>query len=244
MEFLGKIGIEPKLVLAQIINFLALVFILRLLVYKPLVAIFKKRMELTKKLENDLAEVEKKKVEAEAAYRAKLLDGQSRADEIIRKGRGTAEIFAEGTAEKNREYLDQMLKETKERIEGAKSELAKFNRQAVRDDAFRLTAQFLTYRLRQELHEKLVRDALHNLEELGSREEDIAFKGPVMALTAFALQERALKNLKGLLQKKFGKKIMLAIDTEPGLEAGLIIRWGGYELDGSLRGDLKRLQKN
>ncbi|MDO8557814.1 MAG: F0F1 ATP synthase subunit delta [bacterium] len=243
MEFLGKIGIEPKLVFAQIINFLVLVFILRFIVYKPILAIFKKRSELVKKLEQDLTDIEKKKKEAEATYQAKILDGQSRADEIIRKGRRTAEIFGEDTSEKNREYLDQTLKETKERIEGAKSELAKLSRQTSRDEASRLTMRFLTEKLQRELHEKLVGDALRNLEELGGREEDIAFKGTVTVLTAFALPRGILNQCKHLLQQKFGKKIVCVIEIEPGLKAGLIIRWGGYELDGSLHGQLSQLQK-
>lgn len=243
MEFLGHIGIEPKTVLAQIINFLVLVFVLKLVLYKPLLAAFKKRKEAIEKLESDIRDVDKKKTEAEAVYRAKALDGESRANEVIAQARKTVDAFTDTTLEKNREYLDQLLRETKSRIEGAKHELAKLSEDAVSERAFTLASKLLSERLAHELHEKLVRDALRDFEELGSREEDIAFKGTVTVLTAFKLPGNIERHLRQHIQKKFGKKIALDIDMEPGLGAGMIISWGGYRLDGSLRGQLAQTMK-
>ena len=61
MEFLGQIGIDPKMVLAQMVNFLILVFILRLVLYKPILKIFKEREKATETLEKNIGDIEKNK---------------------------------------------------------------------------------------------------------------------------------------------------------------------------------------
>lgn len=240
MEFLGQIGIDPKFILAQIVNFLVLVFVLRLLLYKPLLAVFKKRGEVTQKLQNDLADIGKKQKEAEIASRAKLLDAEGRANEIILRAQRTVETFTDASLAKNQEYLDGLLRETKARIEGAKRELVLLQRDAVAQSAHTLATEFLSEKLGRQLHEDLVKNTLQNFEDLASREEDIAFKGGVLVYTAYALPRHIETRLKRLVQNKFGKNIEINLETEPGLRSGMTIRWGGYQLDGSLRGALGR----
>src|SRR3989344_7775474 len=209
VEFLGQIGIDPKFILAQIVNFLVLVFVLRLLLYKPLLAIFKKRKEAAEKLQNDIAAIGKKQTEAEAASRAKLLDAEGRANEIVLRAQRTIETFTDTSLTKNQEYLDGLLRETKARIEGAKRELALLQRDAVAESAFTLATKFLSEKLGRQLHEDLVKNTIHNFEELDPHMEDIAFKSSVFIHAAYALPRYVEKHLKRLVQKKFGKNIVM-----------------------------------
>jgi len=241
MEFLGDIGIEPKLVIAQIVNFLVLVFVLRLVVYKPMLGIFKKRGELTEKLKRDLTELDKKKNEAEAASRAKVLDAEGRASEIIERARKTVSAFEEHSLEENRRYLDDLFRDTKTRIEAAKRELVSLNREAVAGEARRLVESFFSGTLQRELHERLVKSALENFEEIEPKETDIVFKGPIEVWSVFALDRQAKSRMTRAAQKKFGKRLAVEFREEPGLGAGIQIRWGGYMLDGSLTGRLAEL---
>src|SRR4051794_20908553 len=133
MEILGRIGIDPKIIVAQIVNFLALAFILWKLLYKPFLEMLSRRKSAIGKIEEDLASVGKKKNEAEVVYRAKILDGESRANEIISQAHKTAELFENTAVSKNQEYLDQVLRELRARIEGAKGDLVKFNQDIIRD---------------------------------------------------------------------------------------------------------------
>ena len=120
----------------------------------------------------------------------------------------------------------------------------KLNREAVRDASFDLAVKFLSGRMGRELHEKLIRDALKNFEELGSHESDVAYKGPILVTTAYALPRSAERHLKLLIQKKFGKKLTMEITAEPGLRAGFSVTWGGYVFDGTLRGALAAYAEN
>lgn len=241
MELLGKIGVDPKLILAQAVNFLGLVFILRILVYKPIVAIFKRREELAHKLEDDLAQIEKRRREAEAASRAKLLEAESRANEILAQARKTASTLEERSYAENRRYLDDLLRETKSRIEGAKAELARFNEENVAREARELALRFLSSHLRRDLHRELLAQTLRDLEELASREDDIAFKDAVEVSSAQDLNREDRVRLQRVLYKKFGKRIPVTWSQASHLGAGVQIQWNGYILDGSLE---KRLRES
>ncbi|MDP3963675.1 MAG: F0F1 ATP synthase subunit delta [bacterium] len=240
MEFLGHIGIDLKTVAAQAVNFLILATILRLLLYKPLIAVLDKRKAATEKLQKELAEIEKKKNESEAAYRAKLLDAEGRANEIILKARKSVDAFTDTSLDKTRDYIDDMLQEARQRVEGAKGELAKLNKRAVSAEAHRMLREFLSEKLRRELHETLLAQAMDHFDDMGSREEDIAFKGALTIEIAYPISRTDEKRLQKISAKKFGKRIRIESETNPDLGAGIILSWGGWRLDGSLAAALEQ----
>ncbi|OGY28220.1 MAG: ATP synthase F0 subunit B [Candidatus Woykebacteria bacterium RIFCSPHIGHO2_01_FULL_43_29] len=58
MEILKEFGIKPELLLAQIINFLILLFILRKFLYAPILRVLKKRKDIIEKSLKDAQEIE------------------------------------------------------------------------------------------------------------------------------------------------------------------------------------------
>lgn len=103
--------------IAQILNFLFLVFILAKFVYKPLLNVMEARKN---KIASDLEAADTAKVEAEAVkaeYAAKLADARQEAQAIIENARKNAQaahykIMAETKAEQ-----DQVVAAAKEAIE-------------------------------------------------------------------------------------------------------------------------------
>ena len=103
--------------IAQILNFLFLVFILAKFVYKPLLNVMEARKN---KIASDLEAADTAKVEAEAVkaeYAAKLADARQEAQAIIENARKNAQaahdkIMAETNAEQ-----DQVVAAAKEAIE-------------------------------------------------------------------------------------------------------------------------------
>ena len=97
-------------ILAQIINFLILVIILRAVAYKPVARLLQQR---TDKIRNDLdkAEADRKAAEQTLAdYKAQLSDAHKRAQEIVDKANLTA-----------RQERDAAVAETKREIERMKT---------------------------------------------------------------------------------------------------------------------------
>lgn len=111
MEILNQFGVQPVLLAAQIVNFLILLFILKKLLYKPILKVLedrKKRIEDSLKnaeeIERRLAETEKQaeKIMAKAlAEGQKILDQTNQAAAQIREqaNQEAAEIIKRATAD-------------------------------------------------------------------------------------------------------------------------------------------------
>src|SRR4030042_2105348 len=97
MELLSNLGINGKLLLAQIINFLILLFVLHRFAYKPILKMLNDR---TNKIEKGLKE-------AEESHK-KLAEISEKEKEIITKARKDAQEIlkkVEDTAKKNKEEI-------------------------------------------------------------------------------------------------------------------------------------------
>ena len=94
-ELLNKLGIDYKLLIAQIINFLVLLFVLWKFAYGPILAILEKRQ---KKIEKGLAD-------AEAAEK-RLEESEKKQKEVLRKARTEAKEIVEMFFEEIRTALE------------------------------------------------------------------------------------------------------------------------------------------
>jgi F-type H+-transporting ATPase subunit b len=108
MELLNNLGINAKLLIAQIINFLVLLFVLYKFAYGPVLKILNER---TKKIEKGLKDAEtaqKKLTEISEKEKAVLIKARKEAQEIVDK--------AEKVAVKNKEEIIEQAKIQSEKI--------------------------------------------------------------------------------------------------------------------------------
>lgn len=147
MEVLAKLGIDWKLLIAQAVNFLVLLWILKRYAYKPILAYLDER---TARIESGLqnAEAAEKKLAATLEEEKKIL---SLAREEAHQSIAKAEEHA-----KHRDEL--MLSETKEKIEKMIQEadvhLAEKQAKLMREAKGEL-AQVVTIAVEKILHEKM-----------------------------------------------------------------------------------------
>jgi len=76
MELIDKLGIDLKLLIAQIVNFLILLFILTKLLYKPILGLLDKRKKMIEKTVEDSQKVEERLLKLEEE-KAKVLSEAS-----------------------------------------------------------------------------------------------------------------------------------------------------------------------
>lgn len=103
--------------IAQILNFLFLVFILAKFAFKPLCAMMDARKE---KIAGDLGAAEKAKADAETAkaeYAAKLADARQEAQAIIENARKTAQAAHDKMMAETKAEQDAVVAAAKEAIE-------------------------------------------------------------------------------------------------------------------------------
>ncbi len=132
MDLILKLGIDWKLLLAQIVNFLILFFILYKLVYKPILNVLDKRKKMIEKNVEDTKRIEDRLTKLEEERAKVLSDASKEAMAIIEKTKKVAEEDREkalANAKKEisllaERYRGQLKEEKAEMIHEIKKEVA------------------------------------------------------------------------------------------------------------------------
>lgn len=67
---------------------------------------------------------------------------------------------------------------------------------------------------------------------------------PAEVISAVALSDNAMKKIKAKLEEVTGKKIIIKNTTDTSIIGGLKLRYGGLQLDGSLKTRLENIEKS
>ena len=132
MEILQLFGVDWKLMLAQIVNFAIVAFVLWRFAIKPLMANMDKRSQ---EIEQGLKDAEKstqKLAESDREIKKSLQESQAKAMEIIMQAKKDAEAEKHATVEKTKQEVkhlidkakEQIVNQQEEMIQDAKAELA------------------------------------------------------------------------------------------------------------------------
>ena len=163
------LGISPNLLITQIINFVILFVLLRLLLYKPILGMLDSRKQ---KIQESLEYAER--VKRDAAEQQKEFD---RKLEEARRAAQTAAATATQVGEKEREaILAQAREEARKLVEQAKGQIEYERKQMMsdlREEVVRLSLlaaqQVVSQSLDDQAHRKLVSDFLAQTDELGKQ---------------------------------------------------------------------------
>lgn len=117
MELLHQFGFDPRLLLAQIVNFLLVLWVLRRFLYKPVLSMLAKRKQAIQEgIEN--AERANKLLEEMTIKEQKLLqNAQKQAQKIIEEAKDQATHIIKETEDNARERAEKIVAEAKQKIE-------------------------------------------------------------------------------------------------------------------------------
>ena len=169
MENLVKLGLNPAWLLAQIVNFILLLAILRLIAYKPILNMLEARKQ---KIQESLEYAER--VKRDAAEQQKQFD--QKVEETRREAQAAAAAAAQ-VGEKEREaILAQARADAAKLIEQAKGQIEYERKQMMsdlREQVVRLSLlaaqQIVSQSLDDQAHRQLVSDFLAQTDELGKQ---------------------------------------------------------------------------
>lgn len=122
MEILNDFGVNPLLVLAEIVNFLIILYILKRFLYRPVFNILKKREDTIK---DGLAKADdgRKALErAEAEEKKIIKKANETASQIIKDARDEASSIVKNAQEKAKDEATRMIADAKVQIEIEKKE--------------------------------------------------------------------------------------------------------------------------
>ena len=117
---LSKLGIDWKLLIAQIVNFLVLLFVLWKFAYGPILAMLEKRQKKIEKGLADADEAHKKLVESEERQKEILKNARVEAKDIVEKAREQAEKAKSEIAAESKVQAEKIIISAKSEIEQEK----------------------------------------------------------------------------------------------------------------------------
>ena len=117
MDILKDFGVDPVMVVAQIVNFLIIFYLLKKFLYKPVLGMLKKRAD---KIEEGLKQAEESRLALEKTLEEEkkiLSKAQDEAKKIIEESRTQAIEVSQKIEEDTKKQAERILLEAKEQID-------------------------------------------------------------------------------------------------------------------------------
>lgn len=116
MEIFKDFGVNPILLVAQIINFLIILFVLKKFMYKPVLNMLKKREDQIKEGITNAEKAEKKLLDAEEKERRVLTSAQEKADKLVNDAKLEAAEIKTNAEESARTEAEKIIAQARETI--------------------------------------------------------------------------------------------------------------------------------
>ncbi|MFA6917342.1 MAG: F0F1 ATP synthase subunit B [Candidatus Gracilibacteria bacterium] len=123
MELITKLGIDPTLLIAQVINFLILFFILKKLIYKPLLSLFDKRKKMIEKNVEDTKRIEERLEKLEVERKAILSDASKEAMAVVENAKKESEKEREEVLAKAKKEISTLAGRYREQLASEKANI-------------------------------------------------------------------------------------------------------------------------
>lgn len=237
-------------VIAQIVNFLVLVWLMKKYLYKPILAAIDER---------------EKKIAAElAGAKSKMTEAKKEQDEFQQKNndfdKHKKKLMDQATsdADKEREkLLDAAKKEAagvKEKLEAASKELQENLSDEIskktQDEVFAITKKALAELASTDLEEQSVHVFIKKIKAITDKDKKQfidAFhsdSAPIAVKSAFDLAEKDQKNIRSAIVDILGDDVKYEFKTDPKMISGIELAAKGYKLSWSLAAYINSLEKS
>lgn len=163
MEVLAKLGIDWKLLLAQGVNFLILLWVLRRFAYRPMLEFLEKRTRRIEAGLRDAKRAEEKLRDIEGQERNVLEKAKQEASDIVHRAREAAREASEKMLTESRAEAARLLEDARAKLEGETVRMKKEIQSEISDLVILATEKVLKEKLTTEKDAELVRNAVKEL---------------------------------------------------------------------------------
>lgn len=231
-----------QLVIVQVVTFVAIVFVLRKLLYSESV---KEALRL-KKLKEETAlkqqELQQKIDAAQDAYKEKMMEAEEVSRAYHLKSKEEAQELKKQILDKANEEAEQIVRSAFNAKEKMREEIVEEMRKRMPMLISRIFKEFLSPAVRDMAHKELVRDVIDKIKKA----EKITLKSKVdkgEIVSARPLSDNDKSEIETLIRNNLGYEVSLRGKEDSELVAGVIIKFGTILIDGSLDNRLKQVGK-
>lgn len=237
-------------VIAQVLNFLILVWLLKRFLYRPILnAIDAREKKVADELANaDAKEAEAQKEKEEFERKNKEFD-QQRAG-LMNRAKDEAQTERQRLFEEARKEASYLRAKQQETLRNEKQNLNEVISRRAQQEIFAITRQVLKDLTGTSLEERTVDVFAQKLRELKGEEKKqltsalSTSSGSVLVCTAFELPQTQRNVIKKTLEETLGIEIQLRFETAPDLVNGIELTTGGQKVAWSIEDYLASLEKS
>jgi len=235
-------------VLAQIVNFLILVFLLKHFLYDRIIQAMDER---EKKIQNRLAEAERKSNEAASeaeSYRKKQREWENKRQEMMVEAKKNAEAERQSLIEKAREETDSLRRRWQTSVQKEKDAFFKGLRDLMGQQVYAITRRTLTDLADADTETQVADVFLARLKKLPSKQKTRIGKAirsrenSATVLSAFELSPGNRQKITRAIREELAHEAELAYEIDTDLVMGIEVKGHGEKLAWSVRQYLKGLE--
>jgi F-type H+-transporting ATPase subunit b len=233
-------------VLAQIVNFLILVFLLHRFLYNPILNAMAQR---EKRIANDLETAERKRREAREeieSYRQKKAELDEKRQEFLHKAEKEADVRRHDLLQKARAETEEIRSRWQRAIEQEKAAFLSDLRRRVSQETYRVMRSALADMADVTLEERIVAVFLARLADLPESEREALADETADSWqinSAFDLPDEHHEEIERVVKDKWGYNGRLEFNTQPDLIAGIELVAAGHKIAWSLDSYLDSLEE-
>jgi F-type H+-transporting ATPase subunit b len=164
---LEGLGINLTYLISQIVNFVLLLVLLRMFLYKPIVGMLDRRSE---KIKTDLQEAEEARSKAEAAkqeYEEQLEEAREERRSIVAQATEQAEKMREDILAKARAEAQEIVTKTQDEVEYERRQALLGAQDQIADLAIAAAGKVIGESLDEKAHRRLIQEFIAEVGELG-----------------------------------------------------------------------------
>jgi len=231
-----------QLIVVQVITFVAIVFVLRRLLYSESA---KETLRLRKlKEETSLMqkELQQKISQAEEAYNARMAEAEEKTRELSAKSEEEAGGLRKMMLEKAKDEADGIVKSALNAKEKMREEIVEEMKKNAPALASRIFSGILSEDVKEAVHKELVGDVIDKIKKADKAAfKSKADKGEIVS--AFPLSKKDSSEIESLMHAILGHEVRLQEKKDSALIAGVMIKIGTILIDGTLDNRLKQAQR-
>ncbi len=225
-------------VVAQIINFLILVLLLRRFLYGPIIRIMDEREEDISRRIEEAEEKEKKAEKEEAAYRDLKYELEQKREEMVARAEEEAQEWRKELRQKARTEIDSLQEQWKEALERERETFLQDFKIRAGEEIHQVLRRILKELSGRDLEEQMIGIFLEKLAELPEQEKKKITsamqraeenKG-IQVSTARMLPEKLQKEVEEEIKKMIGNSVGINFREDQDLICGIELRSLGYKV--------------
>lgn len=163
MDILSKLGIDWRLLIGQIINFLVVLLILYKFAYHPILNMLKKREEKIAKSLSDAQKIEENLKQAEVQKNEIAIQARKEAEEMIKKTETAGEKLMAELAEKAQSEAEKIMAKAKKQIEEEKSKMLSEVKKYTVDLVVAVTEKILAEKITDKKDRELIEGSIKDI---------------------------------------------------------------------------------